>query len=35
MAGGGRRRVWAALRRTRAAILLALVPGLIGEALVR
>jgi adenylate cyclase len=35
MAGGGRRRVWAALRRTRAAILLALVPGLIGAALVR
>ena len=35
MAAGGRRRVWSALRRTRAALLLALVPGLVGAALVR
>jgi adenylate cyclase len=35
MAAGGRRRVWSALRRTRAALLLALLPGLVGVALVR
>jgi adenylate cyclase len=35
MAAGGRRRVWSALRRTRAALLLALVPGVAGIALVR
>jgi adenylate cyclase len=35
MAAGGRRRVWSALRRTRAALLLALVPGLAGAGLAR
>jgi len=33
-AAGGRRRVWSALRRTRAALLLALVPGVVGAAIV-
>ena len=32
---GSKRRLWAVLRRTRAAILLALVPGLIGAGLIR
>jgi len=34
MAAGRRRRVWSALRRTRAALLLALVPGVVGAAIV-
>ena len=35
MAEGSRRRTWSGLRRARAAILLALVPGLVGVGLIR